>query len=121
LKVFMQIAGNPLMTVGGRHVFTDALETCGARNAFSDLGVAAGAISRETVIAADPDAIVTLGSEARTLGMWRALPTLRAVREDRLIALDSPLLSVLSPRSLDGVALLCERLDGLRGARAATR
>lgn len=121
LSVFMQIASTPLMTVGRQHVFTDALHVCGGRNAMGDIGQAAGTVSRETVIAADPDAIVTLGSESRTLGPWRALPAVRAVREDRLVALDSPLLSVLSPRTLDGVTLLCERLDALRRPRATVR
>ncbi len=36
----MQVWNRPIYTVGGRHLMSDALELCGARNVFADLAEA---------------------------------------------------------------------------------
>lgn len=121
LPVFFQIAATPLMTVNDEHVLSDALRACGARNVFGSLPDVAPVITREEVIATDPEAIVALGTRSRTLEAWRALPAMRAVRNGRMAMIAGSALASLSPRTLDGVAELCGAVETLRRARPAGR
>ena len=58
LKVLYQIWDQPIYTIGGKHVISDALELCGATNIFADLKTAAPAVTREAAVLRDPDLIV---------------------------------------------------------------
>ena len=122
VPLFWQIWATPLLTINGRHVISDAVRLCGGVNIFADLGPLVPAITPEAVVAADPEAIVTTGSDATTahddgLAMWRALPRLRATARGNLIVLDADAIHRQSARVLDGVDALCARLDDVR-ARA---
>ncbi|HEU4620735.1 MAG TPA: cobalamin-binding protein [Burkholderiaceae bacterium] len=115
LTVFLQISATPLMTVNGRHVFSEALSVCGATNAFETLEAYAPQIAREAVMAADPDVIVALTSnDAEAFRAWISLSHLRATRHRAYVAIAPALFSRASPTMLDGVRELCERLDAIR-------
>src|SRR5207237_8054578 len=59
--VLLQVWNRPIYTVGGRHLMSDALEICGARNVFADLPEAGPLVDTEAVLARDPDIIVPAG------------------------------------------------------------
>lgn len=59
VSVFYQIAEKPLMTLGGGQFVSDAIALCGGRNIFADTVHMAPVVNVESVLAADPEAILT--------------------------------------------------------------
>lgn len=120
VRVFYQVWKQPLVTVNGRQVISDALRICGGRNIFADLPALAPTVSVEGVLAADPDAIVASGmDEARPewLDDWRRWPRLRAVTEGNLYFVPPDLIQRHTPRILDGTEILCRHLEAVRAKR----
>jgi iron complex transport system substrate-binding protein len=118
LSVLMQIWDRPIFTVGGKHLMSDALRLCGARNVFSELDVAAPVVDVEAVIARDPDMIIAAAppqAAAGWLERWRAFPSLKAVRTRRLIAFEDQHLTGLGPSALAATEKLCRLIDAARG------
>lgn len=117
VDAFLQISAAPLMTVNARHVFSEALAICGARNVFGDLARLAATIGPEAVLARDPQLIIALempGDAAAALAPWRRHTALRAVRSGNLAAISPDLISRAAPSFAEGVAVLCERVDRAR-------
>jgi iron complex transport system substrate-binding protein len=115
--VFVQIWNRPLMTVNGRHVISDAVRACGGRNLFGELPAIAPEVDIESVIAADPAAIILVAAAdpaARWARDWRTHRTIRAVRDGAMPAIPPELLAGLTPRTLDGLQMLCSLLQARR-------
>lgn len=120
VTVFYQIWPQPLMTLSGRHALSEAIRVCGGRNVFEDLAPIAPQVSVEAVLAADPEVIVTAepgGRRTDALEGWKRFPQLRAVRAGRLVTLDADRINRHTPRLLDELAVLCERIDQARSPR----
>jgi iron complex transport system substrate-binding protein len=121
VAVFYQIWTEPLMTLGGRHVLSEGIRLCGGRNVFEALTPIAPQVSIEAVVTAQPEIIVTAEADGRPSGAldgWRRFPQMPAVAHDQLVTLDANRINRHTPRMLDELAVLCERIDA---ARAATR
>jgi len=121
LSVLMQVWDHPIYTVGGKHLITDSLRLCGARNIFADLPEMGPAVDTEAVIARDPDVIVAAapaGAAREWLAQWRKFPSLRAVRSGRLIAFEDQGLSRLGPSVVTATEALCKDIGSIqtRGA-----
>jgi iron complex transport system substrate-binding protein len=117
VSVFYQIWQQPLMTLSGRHVMSEAIRVCGGRNVFEDLAPIAPQVSIEAVLAADPQVIATAepgGRATSALDPWRRFGSLRAVKAGRLVTLDADKLNRHAPRMADEIAVLCERIDAAR-------
>jgi iron complex transport system substrate-binding protein len=110
LPVFVQVAQDPLYTVGGPSVISDVLRRCGARNIFDDLALPAAQVSYEVVLERAPAMIVASVHDPSEdwRAIWRRWPELAAVSEDRLIGVPADLLSRPTPRLLEGMATICE-------------
>jgi iron complex transport system substrate-binding protein len=120
VSIFYQIWRQPLMTLSGRHVLSEAIRTCGGRNVFEDLVPIAPQVSVEAVLASDPEMIITAEPDRRasdTLDGWKRFPALRAVRNGQLVVLDANRINRHSPRLLDELAVLCERIEQARALR----
>jgi iron complex transport system substrate-binding protein len=113
VRVFYEISSVPLYTVGGRQIISRMIELCGGRNIFSDLKELAAPVSLESVLARDPQAIVTGSDEgaAARLKEWQRWPQISAVRTDSLFSISSDLLARATPRILQGGTQLCEDLE----------
>lgn len=111
-RVFIQLWDNPMYTVAGGQLVSDALAHCGAQNVFADLPGLAPQVGREGVLAANPDIIIALADQAVSaqpwLHDWRRFPSLKAVARDRLYVLASDQLVRPTPEVVQGVAKLCE-------------
>jgi iron complex transport system substrate-binding protein len=121
VAVFYQIWKQPLMTVNGKQIISDAIRLCGGRNVFAQLPILAPTVTVESVIAADPEVIVASGmGDARPewLDDWRRWTTLTAVARDNLYFVPPDLLQRHTPRILDGAEKLCVHLEAARGKRA---
>jgi iron complex transport system substrate-binding protein len=112
-RVLLEVWNRPIYTVGGRHLMTDALELCGARNLFADLPEPGPVVDIEAVIARDPDIIIAAGPPGESAGWladWQRFGTLSAVRNHRLLAFEDQALSRLGPSVLDATEALCRAI-----------
>ena len=109
LPVFYQVWDQPLYTIGGRQVISDALEVCGARNVFADLALPAPQVSLEAVLARDP--AVILVDRPEQVAVWQAWPQLRAVRDGRVWVVPDRGLERPSLQMLQATRQLCQLLD----------
>lgn len=117
IPVFLEVWHQPLTTIAGPHWMNEALELCGAHNAFADLDGVAPVVSWELVYARDPQAIVGAGSADAAAAFrerWKARPTLAAVKHDRLVFINPDTIQRPTVRLADGVMELCEGLAKLR-------
>jgi iron complex transport system substrate-binding protein len=115
-SVLLQVWSRPIYTVGGRHLMSDALEICGARNLFADLPEAGPVVDAEAVIARDPDIIIAAappGEGAAWLASWRRFGSLKAVRGQHLVVFEDQAFSRLGPSVIDATEGLCQTIAGL--------
>lgn len=120
VAVFYQIWKQPLMTVNGKQIISDAIRLCGGRNVFAQLPILAPTVTVEAVIAVNPEVIVASGmgeSRPEWLDDWRRWTTLTAVARDNLYFVPPDLLQRHTPRILDGAEKLCTQLETARGKR----
>jgi iron complex transport system substrate-binding protein len=113
---FYQISAHPLYTINGRHIISRGLEICGGRNIFSGLPALAPQVSRESVVMADPQAMVSprVQTDPPELDVWREWPKLQAVQNGALLYLPADEISQATPRLLDSIELACKLLDEVR-------
>ena len=115
-SVLLQVWDRPIYTVGGRHLMSDALELCGARNLFADLPEAGPVVDTEAVIARDPDIIVAAappGEGAAWLAGWRRFGSMKAVRQEHLVVFEDQAFSRLGPSVISATEGLCKSIAGL--------
>ena len=116
IRMLYQLGREPVYTIGALSPINEAIEICGGVNVFANLGSIAGAVSREAVIAANPE-VIAFGEadEARAIRAdWARYPQMRAVASNNLLAVNADLLSRATPRMADGIDMLCRALDTAR-------
>lgn len=115
---FLEVWHRPLTTIAGGHFMSQALDICGADNVFGDARSVAPQVSWEALYARDPKVIVGAGSasdEAQFRANWaERAPALGAVKAGRLVFVDPDPLQRPTPRTPEGIADLCRRLDRFR-------
>jgi iron complex transport system substrate-binding protein len=113
---FYQIASTPLYTVNGQHIISRSIEICGATNVFKTLSSLAPQVSRESVILANPQAMIAaqIPGESPALAVWFEWPRLQAVKDKALLYLPADDISRAAPRLLDSIELACRLLDQVR-------
>jgi iron complex transport system substrate-binding protein len=117
--VLLEVWNRPIYTVGGGHLMSDALTSCGVRNVFGDLKELGPIISTEAVIARNPDIIVASappGEAAGWLAEWKRFGSLNAVRTGRLVAFEDRRLNRLGPSVVPATEALCKALAAAGGA-----
>jgi len=122
VRVFYQIWKNPLVTVGGPQIITDAIHLCGGENIFGQLARMAPTVSVEAVLEADPEIIIATGmGDARPewLHDWDKWTRMTAVRRGNLFHINPDIMQRHTPRILDGAEQLCAHLDVARSRRPA--
>jgi iron complex transport system substrate-binding protein len=118
VRSFYQVWDKPLYTLNGGHIVSDALRLCGGENIFARLAITAPVVGVEAVLQENPEAIfATAERNYGGVSMWKAYPTLTAVRNDNLFTIDGQLLNRAGPRMIAGAAQLCEKLELARSHR----
>jgi iron complex transport system substrate-binding protein len=110
VAVFLEIWHRPMLTVNGAHLIGDALGLCGGRNVFAAAKTLTPLVSREQILDARPEAIVTSGFGSEGLPAWKGFELVPAVRNRRIYAIDPDWLHAQGPHVLEGVRALCGRL-----------
>lgn len=120
VRVFYEIWHEPLMTVNGRHMISDAIRLCGGSNVFAGLATLTPVVSLEGVIAAQPE-VVLGGSSATTVeefaAQWRRYERFTGLRNVRALYVDPDRIQRQTPRILHGAETVCEHLEKIRESR----
>jgi len=119
VTLFYQLWHQPLMTVNGEQIINDIINQCGGENIFKELTALTPVVSREAVITADPEIIITSGmKEARpeSHDEWLAWSSMRAVKGGHLYAINPDIIHRASPRMLQGAETICNYIDSARNA-----
>ena len=122
LRVFYQIWNQPLQTINGEHMISHVIRLCGGRNIFAGEAQLAPRVSLETVLQADPDAIIASGmgkSRPEWLDDWLQYPSLQAVSTGALLHIHPDIIQRPTARIASGAAQLCHKLDTVRNQPAA--
>jgi ABC-type Fe3+-hydroxamate transport system substrate-binding protein len=88
-SVFLHAWENPLLTIGAGSYLSELVEIAGARNVFVDLAGPSPQVTFEEVLRRNPDAVLAgwvKAAELRGTPRWRAL---RAVRDGRILIMDT--------------------------------
>lgn len=110
-----------LVVVGRASYLNQLLQIAGGENVFHDASAAYPNVSLEEVLARDPEVIIDMGDMSRTTGvtdarkravvaLWDRFPSLRAVRERRVLAVASDIFVVPGPRAVDAAAAFARML-----------
>jgi iron complex transport system substrate-binding protein len=116
LRVLYQIERDPVYTISRDSPISQAMELCGGVNVFADLPQLAAPVSREAVLAVDPEVIVFSEQDdgAAIRRDWSRGPSVTAGRAGTLYAIDANLLARATPRLLDGAERLCAAFSDAR-------
>lgn len=116
LRVFFQVARQPLYTVSDRHAIGQILSLCGGRNVFGSLPSLAPGVAVESVVAADPEVLLTTGAESE-LDDWQRFATMSAVAHGHVYGVTPDLIARDSVRILQGAREICAHLEDARFLR----
>ncbi len=116
VSYFYQVASHPLYTINGDHLIAQGLALCGGINIFQDAATLAPQVAHESVIAADPQALIapTGPLQVDPLAVWRDWKKMRAVDSQAMILLPADEISRATPRMLDAIATACSELNTVR-------
>jgi iron complex transport system substrate-binding protein len=120
ISVFYQVWDQPLYTLNGHQIVSDAIRLCGGVNVFADLAALAPTVGIEAVLQKNPEVIVRGSKDGEAtpgLSMWKSYPALLAVQRGNLYTVRSDLMTRAGPRMVDGAEALCGLLDQARGKR----
>lgn len=115
VSVFVQVNDRPLYTVNGKHIISEILGMCGGRNVFEGLAELAPAIGIESVIAADPQVIISTDDTVPdAAAAWRQWRHVAAVKNGNVFTLRSDDIARATLRLTDGARETCRTLDTAR-------
>jgi iron complex transport system substrate-binding protein len=101
----------PTWTIGKRSFITEAFHLCGARNLFDDVEKRALQASKETIIARNPDIILTYTVSASLISQRPGWDQIKAVQNGRILDdFDRALLSHGNHRLIEGMEKLQARI-----------
>lgn len=128
LSVFYQIGDKPLLTINDRQLISDVIRLCGGVNVFGKEPMTVPQLSTESVIAANPDVILSARksdgdpaakrADAQSrLASWQAYGGMTAVKNRQLWMVSGDEISRHGPRILDAAEAVCAVLEGARQQR----
>jgi vitamin B12 transport system substrate-binding protein len=112
LRVFYQVSPQPLYTLGGQQIVSDALQVCGALNVFAELSLPAPQVGIEAVLEKNPQVILL--DAAQQADAWQRWPMIDAVHRQQVWVLPDSGLERPSFQMLKSVAALCRLLAKAR-------
>ena len=114
LTTFYQVWNQPLRTINGKHVISDAMRICGGINIYHDEIPLAPTINIESILEHNPSVIFASGmsdSKPEWLEDWKQWPSLQAVQQDNLFFVPPDHIQRHTVRLLLGIESICQQLD----------
>ena len=131
VTVFFQVWSDPVMSLNDQHLVGEVIRLCGGRNVFGSLPQLVPQLSAESVLAADPEVMVSAGDSSvpgahwqrdpghRAFDTWKRFPKLTAVRRGWLYSIPGDHISRQGPRIVEGVRAMCGEVGLISYARRA--
>lgn len=120
MRYFYQAWRQPLYSLQGGHLLSQALARCGADNILPPGPVAAPVVSPEFVLRENPDILFLSEDKAgESRAYWSRFSSLAAVREHHVMALDDPRLTRPGPDMLSAVEPVCAQISTWRKRKGA--
>jgi iron complex transport system substrate-binding protein len=115
LRVFFQVGGEPLITVGRDTLHNQLINLAGGVNIAGREKTLYPRYSMEEVVAQQPEVILFSSMKyaedvTSVWGQWRKWPNIPAVRDNRLIIIDTDLIDRASPRIVDGLEAMVKAI-----------
>ena len=131
VSVFYQVWSRPLLTLNDQHLISDVIALCGGRNVFGKLKTLVPEVSTESVLAAQPEAILSARTsadggeatmrrepQAEPFIAWRSLDkVLPAARHGWMFTVPGDEISRQGPRIGTGARAVCSALEEVRRER----
>jgi vitamin B12 transport system substrate-binding protein len=114
LTGFYQLWPEPMMTVSKNTWINQLIETCQVTNVFADSETDYPQISIENVIVTKPQIIIIPDEKSKRViptVNWQQWPEIPAVKYEQFISVNADLLHRFSPRMLDGLAQMCDKIE----------
>jgi len=114
LSGFYQLWPEPMMTVSKNTWINQLIETCQVTNVFADSETDYPQISIENVIVTKPQIIIIPDEKSKRViptVNWQQWPEVPAVKYEQFISVNADLLHRFSPRMLDGLAQMCDKVE----------
>lgn len=91
VRAFWHVWDSPVMTIGKGSYLSELLAIAGGENIFGDLEAPSPQVSLEEIARRDPDVILAGPTSARTIAQHEGWRAIRAVREGRILIIDTML------------------------------
>lgn len=114
LTGFYQLWPEPMMTVSKNTWINQLIETCQVTNVFADSDTDYPQVSIENVIVTKPQIIIIPNEKSKRViptVNWQQWPEVPAVKYEQFISVNADLLHRFSPRMLDGLAQMCDKIE----------
>jgi len=114
---FYQLWAEPMMTISESTWIGQLVNTCHVNNVFANSTTPYPQISIENVIVTKPQIIIIPDEKSNTPQPnvnWQAWPEVPAVTNNQFIRVNADLLHRFTPRMLDGLADMCDKIDTSR-------
>jgi len=114
INVFYQLWHDPLQSVGADSWIESLIHDCGGSNIYRQASTPYPMVSMESVLVKNPQVIIIphhSGSEVEKRIYWSKWPEISAVKAENIFTINGDLLHRFTPRSLDGLELMCEKIN----------
>jgi iron complex transport system substrate-binding protein len=116
------------MTINHEQMIHDVIERCGGTNIFAKEKLLVPQVTREAVLAANPDLMIGTQQAGKDMdwSMWRSFENLSANRYQAFLSIPGPSISQPTPSILQGTRQICEAIARVRelksqASKAGTR
>lgn len=116
VSVFYEVWDEPLMTVNGEHIISDAIALCGGVNVFAEMPVEAPSVDIESLLSKNPQVIIAgiNGERGDWLQKWKHWPDLDAVKNGHVYGVNPDLMTRHTSRILTGTRQVCDFIEKAR-------
>jgi vitamin B12 transport system substrate-binding protein len=117
ISAFYQLWAEPLMTISKNTWISRLMKICHASNVFADSTTDYPQISIENVVVAKPQIIIIpdeKSEKSQPIIKWQKWPEVPAVKNNQFISVNADLLHRFTPRMLNGLADMCDKIDASR-------
>ena len=116
LSVWVITGDGDAMSIGGNHFISEMIEVCAGTNVFSELEQLAPSVSVESVIARDPQVIMSMAKakSQSNFQYWKKFGNLSANKYDNFYYLHSDALERPTTRIISAGEELCKKLEEAR-------
>ena len=116
VKVFYQVWPQPLMTINHQQMIHDVIDRCGGENIFAQEKLLVPQVTREAVLAANPDLIIGAKQSGQEVDWsnWKAFPKLSANLYQGYLSISGVHISQPTPNILRGTQQVCSAIARIR-------